>query len=139
MKVIMLTGPAGSGKSTTLAHVYNILMSFPGAQVVSPKTQAGGRKYDFKCVIRITPPWGGNDLDIAIFSMGDLAYAVNDAMIYYFNQKVDVLIIPNSGFLSPVKQLATYAGSVNLKKTVDIENQDRANAIDCWQIINNIP
>lgn len=138
MKVIMLTGPANSGKTTTLNLVYDSLMSLPGAQQVRQKRQLGGNPNDFECVIHVALIPNALPLNIAFYTMGDYAIEVSCAMAYYDGMGVDRLIVANSNFVRPQDRLSLYSNSVNLPKTVDSLNQNAANASDCGRIIGCI-
>lgn len=120
MKVILLSGPSNSGKTTTLTLVYDELIRL-GATVIRPKSPLGGDPADFECVVS----YAGKV--VAIFTMGDFAIEVVHAMSYYEGMGCDALIVANSNKSWPVWRLGRYPGSVSLSKTLPLSNASNDN------------
>ena len=112
MIVIMLQGPGSCGKTTTLNLVYAELI-LAGATITTARVQAGGEPMDFETELLYSQK--GKTKKVAIFSMGDLANEVINAMTNYAGIGVDVLIVAcNDKFVSPMNALKQYPGPPSL-------------------------
>ena len=107
MKIITLTGNAGTGKTTTLNALYkelNPIDSISGKRkldIEDPSLNDNGDG-DHKYFIS----WGGKR--IAIVTGGDLAYQIVWNMGIYFGKGADVLIIANRRKQAPINIIESY-------------------------------
>lgn len=128
MKVIVLRGGAGSGKTTTINLVYDELVN-KGATLTEPRTQVGGNEKDFECILNC------EGKSIAFFSMGDAANPVIKAMLDYKAKGCDALVCAcNDRFKAPF-EVATkqFPGSFIMTKTTPLCNA--SNEVDKEGII----
>ena len=98
MKIIMLSGKASCGKTTTLNMIYDFINP-PEEDIVESKKKAGN---DFECIIIF------NNKRIAFFTMGDFSCHLLEAFEKY-NTKCDYLICAcNTRFIKPYKKIKNY-------------------------------
>ncbi|MDR1107707.1 MAG: hypothetical protein LBL19_01600 [Spirochaetaceae bacterium] len=102
MKIIMLTGPAQSGKTTTLNLLYDKITDKGSKNVLACKSVLGNPAVnDFKCVVSY------KDKKVAMYTMGDYYKAMIEAIIEFAN--CDVLVLAyNNGFAA---KLDEFTGS----------------------------
>ena len=138
MKVIMLSGPSSSGKTTTLNDLYDALAEPDGKNIIRPKTPLGNNPKDFECVL------AHEGKKVALFSMGDIVREVFHAMSFYEGMGCDVLVcVCNDRFTTPKYRLSRYPGSPQPvpKSTADIsdaEDKRLKNEKDVKEIISRI-
>ncbi|MTK53450.1 hypothetical protein [Paludibacter sp.] len=127
MKIIMLSGPSDSGKTSTLNLVYNALLSNGGVSL--SKHKLGGDPNDFYDIVTY------QGQRIAFYTMGDYARCLIDAMKNY-STSADVLICAcNNHFVLPYKSIRHYPHQIvqktvaNSKSLHNSVNQSDANLI----------
>ena len=130
MKLILLVGKPQTGKTTVLNLLYNELATNPD-DIVAEKTQVGGRKDDFECVLKCTV--STRMLTVGIFTMGDyLRECIRAA--HKYSQVVDVLVLAYSDkFKSGYGKIAgPYPRHFVVNKTVNSEimGRDQSNLKD---------
>lgn len=110
MKIITLTGNAGTGKTTTLNALYNELKSIDSAcgkkvqDIEEPIPNDNVDSLDNDHTYFIS--WDGKR--IAIVTGGDLAYQIVWNMGIYFGKGADVLIIANRRKQAPINIIESY-------------------------------
>ncbi len=130
MNIIMLSGASDSGKTTTLNMVYDQLVTKLGATITQPKSKLGGDPDDFECTLNYRGKC------IAIFTMGDYAYSVMNAMDTYSALKCDVLIIAcNNHFVRPYQKIRHFPNIIR-NKTMPLSNS--SNSSDCTYIVSQL-
>lgn len=89
MKIIILDGPANSGKTTTLKEVYAQIKRQGVKDIVAPKPCPASKSDDEYYV-----PFKGKN--VAIVTVGDYALETIFYFGYYYGIGADVLVIANS-------------------------------------------
>lgn len=133
MKIIMLSGPQSSGKTTTINMIYDELIDMYGAQPKEPRPfpkPENIRDYkDFEAILSYTKETG-EKLKIAFASMGDSSLEVLHYMSFYEGKECDVLICAcRNYFRHPFKRLnMRYEGKYQIinKNTPNINDNLRA-------------
>lgn len=123
MKVLMLSGPSSSGKTTVINEVYKIL--------TSSYFDPNNRHKDFETTIIYQ---GKN---IAFHSLGDYSYAPIDAMRKYSALNFDILVCAhNISKVNPLKEIRKHKHT-KIQKSQPYK--DNASCIiDANQIISQI-
>jgi hypothetical protein len=86
MKIIMLTGPAQSGKTTTLNLLYDKITDKGSKNVLACKSVLGNPAvHDFKCVVSY------KDKKVAMYTMGDYPPVFEESVIEFADY--DVLVV----------------------------------------------
>ena len=112
MNVIMITGKAGSGKTTTINLIYCQLRSI-GAIELEKRTQVGNNPLDFQCLLEHQSK--RRTIKIGFFSMGDTSKPIYNALEYYNNIHCDFLIIANRNYQDITEKIkADYDGNVKI-------------------------
>lgn len=108
MRIIMLSGPQNSGKTTTINMVYDAIIS--ASSIYRSKQILGGDMNDFEAVLDYIQ--NGQTKRVAFFSMGDYSFEVVHAMSFYEGMGCDVLICTCRDYFSyPFQRLeARYDG-----------------------------
>ncbi|MFZ4798733.1 MAG: hypothetical protein ACOYMA_14635 [Bacteroidia bacterium] len=123
MKVIMLSGPSNSGKTTVINEVYKMLTGSYFLPI--------NRHKDFECVIQYK---GKN---IAFQSAGDYSYNPINAMRKYVALNYDILVCShNNNKVNPLKEILKH-NHVIFQKTQPFKNEASC-IIDANLIYNQI-
>ena len=102
MKIIMLSGKSGCGKTTTLNKVYDFINPTE-ENIISAKRKLGGDIKDFECVIEY------NGKTVAFFTMGDYSIFLLKAFEKYEKKQYDFLICAcNNRFKKPYQQIKKF-------------------------------
>ena len=102
MKIIMLSGKSGCGKTTTLNKVYDFINPTE-ENIISAKSKLGGDIKDFECVIEY------NRKTVAFFTMGDYSSFLLKAFEKYNKKQCDFLICAcNNRFKRPYQQIKRF-------------------------------
>ncbi|MDR0587153.1 MAG: hypothetical protein LBG26_07930 [Treponema sp.] len=125
MKIVLLSGKPGSGKTTTLNDVYNELVDDDKDRIDCPKAQVGANPLDFECVVTF------HEKKIALFTAGDYLWQCVESIIKY--AWVDVLIQAYSDRFST--ELNTIIGRYDCHVVVD---KTASNDDDCKKIIGHL-
>jgi len=88
MRIIVLRGPANSGKSTVLNGVYNELTSFRDVHSTPKRVLGNPKQKDFECIITLK-----DKRRVAFFTMGDYIDAILAGIEKYSYLDCEVLII----------------------------------------------
>lgn len=111
MNVIMITGKAGSGKTTTINLIYCQLRSL-GATELKKRTQIGNNPLDFQCLLMYQSK--RRTIKIGFFSMGDKIEPIYKALEDY-DGNCDFLIIANRNYQDITEKIKTdYDGNVKI-------------------------
>ncbi len=118
MKIIVLNGQSGSGKTTTLGMVYKQLTEVLGASVIRSKSRIRQDSIDFECVLDY------QNKKVAMFTMGDISIDVLCAAAFYDGYGADVLIIANSDKQMALKRLRNkyQQNLIVIQKTLPAKN-----------------
>lgn len=134
MKIVMLLGKSGCGKTTTLNKVYNYIN--PNKEdIIKPKSKLGGEKKDFECIIRY------NGKNIAFYTMGDYSKKLVTAMNNYQSECDFLICACNSKFKKPKAHIKKFNHIIIDKKiSTSSKKNDRkfANNYDKDKIINEL-
>lgn len=113
----MLKGKNSCGKTKTLCLLYKILLENGGKSTC--KKQLGGNRCDFSDIVKY------NNKTIAFFTMGDYSKQLCDAMDYYNDLKIDVLICAcNSRLVKPVQIIKNYEHKIIEKSIATIKTKE---------------
>jgi ABC-type sugar transport system ATPase subunit len=136
MHIIILEGPKGSGKTTTLQMVYAVLKLFNATVTSPPKHIINSSKRDFEAELLF------QNKTVAIFSKGDTQSDCITAIQNYAGKNFDVLIIAHTSNLLPLTNNppTTSHTTVTIQKTVPPNHFEEISSHigDCLNIIINI-
>jgi broad-specificity NMP kinase len=127
VKIILLSGNPGTGKSTTLSLLFDRLTECGKKNIVSAKVPQGD--FDFESIVQC------NNKTVAIVTFGDVLHGVVEAIVKYAN--LDVLVLAYSSKFSA--EFDTVVGSYDYHCVIKKEcANDSDNARVCDEILAQI-
>jgi hypothetical protein len=131
MRIILLTGAPHSQKTTTLNDVYAQLTIGVSNPPLKQPIQYGSSN-DFECIVPYRNT-AGQMLNVAIFSLGDTLYRVQEAVVKYSLADVLILALNQNG-----NTKVAYAQRVQNCSQHKVVPKTGSNNTDCQTILGYI-